>query len=82
MNDQGLFEKWIPNIYITPFGGLGPGLQEALLAFCGSTVDNILDFLETHKIKTKSPWRRDKSAEIISYYLVAGCGLRITEAGN
>lgn len=81
-NDRELFEKWIPNIYVTPFNALGSGLQKGLLAFCGSSVDKILNFLETNKIKRKSLLRRDKIDEIISYYIVAGCGLRITETGK
>ena len=81
-NDHELFEKWIPNIYVTPFNALDSLLQNALLAFCGSTVDSILSFLETNKIKRKGLLGRDKIHEIISYYMVAGCGLRITETGN
>jgi hypothetical protein len=78
-NIHELFEKWIPNIYVTPFNALGSSLQKALLALCSSSVDNIINFLETNKIKRKSLLRRDKIDGIISYYIVAGCGLRITE---
>jgi len=81
-NNIQLFENWIPNIYVTPFNVLGSGLQKALIAFCGSSPDKVIDFLDTNKIKRKGFLRRDKISEIISYYIVAGCGLRITETGK
>jgi len=77
-----LFKKWIPNIYVTPFNSLGSGLQNALLGLCNQSFENLLKFLENNKIKKKGVFSKDKANEIISYYMVAGCGLRITEIGN
>jgi len=77
-----LFEKWIPNIYVTPFNLLGSGLQNGLLTLCDQSLENLLKFLENNKIKKKGVFSKDKENEIILYYMVAGCGLRITETGN
>lgn len=65
-NEQELFERWIPNIYVTPFNSLGSGLQNALLAFCGSSVEGFLSFLEMNQIKRKGFLKREKINEIIS----------------
>ena len=81
-NEQELFEKWIPNIYVTPLNSLGAGLKNALLAFCGANLDELLKFLETNQINRGGFLKRDKANEIISYYLLAGCGLRMTETGK
>jgi hypothetical protein len=77
-----LFERWIPNIYVTPFNSLGSGLQNALLSLCDRSLENLLKFLENNKIEKKGIFSKDKANEIILYYMVAGCGLRITETGN
>jgi hypothetical protein len=79
-NPKDLYEAWIPNIYATPFEKLGPGLQDALNIFCSPFGERLDSFMEEHKMLNSRT--HQKYTEIISYYVVAGCGLRIEEIGG
>jgi hypothetical protein len=59
---------------------LGSGLQDALNIFCSPFIKKLDLFMEKHKMLNSMIY--PKYNEIISYYVVAGCGLRIEETGG
>jgi len=79
-NPKDLYKAWIPNIYVTPFEKLGSGLQDALNIFCSPFGEKLDSFMKEHEMLNSTT--SQKYNEVASYYVVAGCGLRIEETGG
>jgi hypothetical protein len=77
-----LFDRWIPNIYVTPFDMLGENLQSALLLFCETPYKHLLDIIDRLNLNPKRFLKKDYIHTIFSFYLVAGWGLRHIEMND
>ena len=79
---EGLFETWLPGVYSSDPGEMGPSLRQFLSAFDAGTYGKHKAFRARHGMKGGGVFTADKSDLIIAYYPLAGFGLRTTEVGR
>lgn len=80
LNENELFEKWIPGIYSTNPSDLPREVLQGFSLISEGTYKELKGFFARHKMKRGSFFSKDKTDFITAYYPVAGYGLRYVEA--
>lgn len=88
-NGASLYEAWLPRIYVSDTSKLGQNLMAYISECTMPVVKEIYDFMVKHGMKGSILSNRDsgfpsksKVNEILSYYVLAGFGLRFIEIGG
>ena len=86
---DSLYKEWIPRIYVSNPLEMGPNLRAYIDACTVPVFEEIYSFMRQHGMKTGIIFNRTgrflsmgKVNEIISYYILAGFGLRVVEVGG
>jgi hypothetical protein len=75
---QILFDKWIPGIYVSNIAKV-PNLRSFLYGAVNDTMLEAKSIMKTNKLKGGGLFNQDKTDLILSFYPVAGFGLRARE---
>ena len=86
---DSLYKAWIPRIYVSDPFEMGPKLRTYIGACTASAFRVIYDFMRQHGMKGGILFNRagsflsmGKVNEILSYYILAGFGLRVVEVSG
>jgi len=80
LNGEEIFKKWISGIYSQDLSKMPKHLQVIKTLCTNSAFTNLEDFMVLHKMKGGGFLAKDKTEEILVYYLFAGYGLRLVKA--
>lgn len=79
LKGEEIFKKWIPGIYSQDLSKMPEHLQNIMTLCTNSAFTDLEDFMVLHKMKGRGFLAKDKTEEILGYYLFAGFGLRLVE---
>lgn len=79
LKGEEIFEKWIPGIYSQDLSKMPEHLQKIMTLCTNSAFTDLEDFMVLHKMKGGGFLAKDKTEEILGYYIFAGFGLRLVE---
>ncbi|MBK5215886.1 MAG: hypothetical protein JJE53_03735 [Candidatus Pacebacteria bacterium] len=79
ISSQELFEKWIPNIYLINVGDIPSDINKSLFGYTNETLMNLKKILIKNGLVGGGIFSSDKTDMILTYYPIAGYGLRSSE---
>lgn len=77
-SEDTLFDKWIPGLYVSDISRV-PNLSNFIYGASSETLLKVKSFMKQHDFKGGGFFSEDKTDLILSYYPIAGFGLRARE---